>query len=55
MKLLSMNLYEDELMELIKLEGVDWKIYLEEPNADQKRRKGSCLRLIVSMTRAIQL
>jgi ribosomal protein S18 acetylase RimI-like enzyme len=30
--------YEDELMKLIKLEGEDWKIYWEEPNASRYRK-----------------
>lgn len=30
--------YEDELMELIKQEGDDWKIYWGEPNASKYRR-----------------
>lgn len=30
--------YEDELMELIRQEGDDWKIYWEEPNASKYRK-----------------
>lgn len=30
--------YEDKLMEMIKQEGDDWKIYWEEPNASKYRR-----------------
>lgn len=30
--------YEDELMNLIKCEGDDWKVYWEEPNAFKYRK-----------------
>lgn len=30
--------YEDELMELIRQEGEDWRIYWEEPNAARYRK-----------------
>lgn len=32
------NQYENELMELIKQEGDDWKIYWGEPNASKYRK-----------------
>lgn len=39
------EMYEDEVMDVIRREGEDWKVYWEEPNASKYRK---CLRQSVT-------